>query len=495
MKASTRFSRFIQSYNIRQGSRLGALVSCLLVSLNSWADNRPNIILMVADDHGREAFGAYGNDKIRTPHLDQLAKEGIKFDHAYATSASCSASRSVILSGQHNHANGQYGHNHSYHHFNTFNTVKSLPVRLSEAGYRTAQVGKYHIGPRAVYKFEQYLKVKDQSKDGSRNSVGMATAAKPLINAKSKKPFFLYLATNDPHRDHSTNSTGDNTFGNAPDDKGLGVKRLDYDPKEVIVPHYLPDTPETRRELAEYYQSVSRVDDTMGELVSLLKQADMYDNTVIFYLSDNGTAMPGAKTTLYDPGARLPLVIKPAGANDKHAGTTTQAMVSWPDLTPTILSLAQVNYQAEDFHGKSFTDVLADPQKTHGFDQVYGSHTFHEITMYYPMRSIRTRDYKLIWNIASGLQYPFASDLQVSSTWQSTMARNLTHFGARTVEAYLHRPKFELYDMRPKVEQGVEATNLADDADYQKIKFELIQKLQAFQKSTKDPWVYKWDYE
>ncbi|EWH09794.1 N-sulfoglucosamine sulfohydrolase [Catenovulum agarivorans DS-2] len=419
------------------------LTFILSIPLGSANAKQPNIVLMVADDHGREAFGAYGNNSIRTPHLDQLAKEGILFNHAYGTSASCSASRSVLLTGLQNHANGQYGHEHSYHHFATFDHVKSLPVRLSQAGYRTAQVGKFHIGPRATYKFDQYLKVVGQSADGSRNSVGMAKAAEPLIFAKSDEPFFLYLATNDPHRDHAKNSLGDNTFGNKPDDKGLALERLDYQAEDVEVPDYLPDIPETRRELAEYYQSVSRVDDTMGELVRLLKAAGQYDNTVIIYLSDNGTAMPGAKTTVYEPGIRLPLVVKTAKA---HKAVTeqkinkTQAMVSWVDITPTILELAQVPFKKSDFNGTSFVPVLNEPNKNHGRDVIYASHTFHEITMYYPMRVVRNRDFKLIWNIAHGLQYPFASDLQIASTWQGAIERKLVNFGKRNFKDYLFRP-------------------------------------------------------
>lgn len=132
---------------ITMGRLKAALLMCVAFLLSATAiAKQPNIVLMVADDHGREAFGAYGNKAIRTPHLDQLANEGVLFNHAYGTSASCSASRSVLLTGLQNHANGQYGHEHSYHHFSTFEHIKSLPVRLADAGYRTAQVGKFHIG-------------------------------------------------------------------------------------------------------------------------------------------------------------------------------------------------------------------------------------------------------------------------------------------------------------------------------------------------------------
>jgi N-sulfoglucosamine sulfohydrolase len=117
----------------------------------------PNIILLVADDHGTDALGCYGNSIIKTPHLDKLAADGVLFSNAYCTSASCSASRSSILTGRFSHGIGHYGHAHDYHHFSTFDTVKSLPQYLSEAGYLTARIGKYHLAPESVYSFDEVL--------------------------------------------------------------------------------------------------------------------------------------------------------------------------------------------------------------------------------------------------------------------------------------------------------------------------------------------------
>ena len=111
-----------------------------------------NIVLFVADDHGQDT-GAYGNPVLRTPHLDAFADEGMLFTHAFATTASCSASRSVLLTGLHNHRNGQYGHVHDFHHFMAFDNILSLPVLLEEAGYRTARAGKYHVAPESRFPF------------------------------------------------------------------------------------------------------------------------------------------------------------------------------------------------------------------------------------------------------------------------------------------------------------------------------------------------------
>ncbi|MHC4229746.1 MAG: sulfatase-like hydrolase/transferase, partial [Planctomycetota bacterium] len=167
-----------------------------LISEKAFAreSTRPNVVLIVSDDHGLETLGCYGNPVIKTPNLDALAGEGVRFTNAFCTTASCSASRSVILSGMYNHANGQYGHQHSYHHFISFPNVKSLPVLLTEAGYRTGRIGKYHVAPDEVYKFDIALP------GNSRSPVQMADNCRDFVGADDGKPFFLYFCTSDPHR-------------------------------------------------------------------------------------------------------------------------------------------------------------------------------------------------------------------------------------------------------------------------------------------------------
>jgi len=138
-------------------SRRTSLVLRLLVAV-AWAATftgltgavrgaERNVLLYVVDDQGSTDAGCYGNPVIKTPGLDELAQNGTRFTHAFCTTASCSASRSVILTGLHNHANGQYGHQHGYNHFITFNDVKSLPVLLAQHNYRTTSAGKYHVAP------------------------------------------------------------------------------------------------------------------------------------------------------------------------------------------------------------------------------------------------------------------------------------------------------------------------------------------------------------
>ncbi|MCB0629178.1 MAG: sulfatase [Lewinella sp.] len=503
--------------NIGGGLLLGAFLSLLActesgkepnnnTTESSTGNTRPNIVLIVSDDHGMDDAGCYGNTKIKTPNLDALAAEGIRFSRAYCTTPSCSASRSVILTGLHNHANGQFGHEHVYNHFRTYDYLKSLPVYLEElANYRTARIGKFHVAPESVYSFQTVLQA------SGRNSSAMADSCLTFLQEESDQPFFLYFCTQDPHRHgefKDTLSLSINTFGNPDDPEKMAGEQF-FRPEDVDVPYYLPDNMATRLELAQYYQAVARMDRGFGRLFQHLKSTGAWDNTVVLYISDNGIAFPGAKTNIYEPGVRLPFIVKPAKGR-MEAGVS-DALVNWTDLTPTILDLAGIlpeakaemadvyqknvldrnNYFVPGFQGRSLKNIL-EGNGTVAMQQITLSHTFHEITMYYPMRAIRENDIKLIWNVAHELPFPHAQDLWVSATWQSVLRGNEPTFAHRPTEAYTFRPEFELYNLK---DDPWESHNLATDPDYRGLLAEMKQKLRAFQEETIDPWAIKWEHE
>ncbi len=442
----------------------------------------PNIILFVADDHGRDALGCYGNPIVSTPNLDKLATEGVRFENAYCTSASSAASRSVLLTGQFGHSIGAYGHVHDYHHFSTYEGVKSLPVLLSQGGYYTARIGKYHVAPETVYHFDTTYSA------DPRNTVEMAEVSSVIFD--SDKPFFLYFCTDDPHRSDFTTAADDwrapNRFGNK-DEGYAGVETITFDPKDVLVPDFLPDNEETRQEIAEYYQSIARIDQGFGRLMQYLEESGKADNTIVIYIADNGMAFPGAKTSTYEAGIKLPCIIKTPKMNDEVKGSLNHSMISWVDMTPTLLDMAGVETDNE-FHGRSFKNII-EKEETTNWNTVYASHTFHEITMYYPMRTVREGRYKLIWNAAYRLEYPFASDLFISSTWQSIKRSGEKMFGGRTVDSFLFRPEFELFDVEADPN---EFNNLAGKKEYKEVLDYMTTKLQEWQKETSDPWFILW---
>ncbi|MCH2181799.1 MAG: sulfatase [Mariniblastus sp.] len=481
-----------------------------------------NIILFITDDQGT-TLGCYGDSVAVTPHLDRLARDGTRFSHAFATTASCSASRSVVLSGLHNHKNGQYGHQHHFHKFASYHNVVSLslPRVLARAGYRTARCGKFHVAPEIVYQFDETIP------GNPRNPVKMANNCRDFLTADSDRPFFLYFATSDPHRGGGIDATSElelkpNLFGNKKE-RGAhaGIQEVFYQADEVPVPKFLPDTPETRAELAQYYQSCSRIDTGLGRLVEILQQADLFDRTLILFTSDHGMAFAGGKTTVYDPGLKVPFIVR--DPYQEKRGVVSEALISHVDITPSLLDFAggldrQINGPADwqdpdqfwqqrdesvrenrsggnefrQYQGKSWLPILGDADAEHHAD-VFASHTFHEIQMYYPMRVVRDKKFKLIWNIAHKLDYPFASDLWAASSWQAQLQKGqAANYGQRTVGQYIQRPRFELFDIEKDPD---EAYNLADKPEYAQVLKRYQERMKQMQAELKDPWAIKWKYE
>jgi len=482
-----------------------------------------NIIFFITDDES-PTLGCYGDKTAVSPHADALAADGTMFLNAFATTASCSASRSVVMSGLHNHKNGQYGHAHDFHKFASFHNVVSLsmPRVLANEGYRTGQIGKYHVAPEEIYHFETYLR------GNSRNAVQMANASKDFItNKDDDRPFFLYFATSDPHRGGGVDKTSElefkpDLFGNRPN-KGEyeGIKEVFFDPAKVTVPPFLPDTPTCRAEIAQYYQSCARIDQGLGRLIEILKEADLYDKTMIVFTADHGMAFPGGKTTVFDPGLKVPFIVR--NPYEMNRGVRSNSMISHIDITPSLLDFAggldkksngptkwidpneywkeqgrnlkenrNGRHKFRSYHGKSWLSILGKPDAEH-WETIFASHTFHEIQMYYPMRVVRDKNYKLIWNIAHGLPYPFASDLWAASSWQAQYVQGMdAKYGQKTVGEYIHRPKFELYDI---ANDPNETENLAGKTEHADTLKKYQDLLKAFQKEMDDPWIMKWKYE
>jgi N-sulfoglucosamine sulfohydrolase len=444
----------------------------LLLSASPALAGPKNVLLVIADDLGMQV-GCYGDKTARTPNIDALAATGTRFTHAFASVASCSPSRATILTGMPTHQCGQYGLAHAEHNASSFARVKGLPALLAPAGYKSGSVAKLHVQPKSVYPFDEEL-----PGGGGRNPVAVTEAARKFIAGCGDKPFFLLVGFTDPHRVQK---------GFANENKyPPSVPAAKFDPATVPVPYHLPDQPEVRQEMAEYYQSVARLDHGVGLLMNLLKEMKKDDDTLVIFLSDNGIPFPGAKTTLYDAGVHLPLIVRKPG----QTAMVSSAMASWTDIAPTILDWAGVK-QPEAVKGRSLLPVLNQEQPA-GWDVVFGSHQYHEATMYYPMRMVRTRTHKLLLNYAHRLEYPHASDLWNSPSWQGVLARKDSQMGQRTVEQYLNRPKYELYDVTADPH---ELKNVAADPKQAETLVVLKKQLGDWQKATGDLWLVKDKHE
>jgi N-sulfoglucosamine sulfohydrolase len=445
------------------------LLAVLLAFLPTVADaqTKPkNVVLIIADDLGMQ-LGCYGDPVIKSPNLDALAKKGVRFTKAYASVSSCSPSRASIFTGLYSHQNGMYGLQHPPHSQQCHAWVQGLPTLLRNAGYYTGLIGKFHVGPEASFNFHRLaLNTKE------RNVAFMAQQAKDFLKTAEKKPFFLVMGYQDPHR-------AKEGFGNEP--YATDKNEVKYDPQKVVVPYHLPDCEAVRKDLAEYYQSVSRMDRGVGLLLEVLRELGQLDDTLIIFISDNGIPFPGAKTTLYNAGIHLPLIVVGPGL---PLGKTNNALVSFTDLTPTILDWTKADAPKYKLPGKSILPIVNDDNPK-GWDTVFASHQFHEITMPYPMRAIVTPKYKLIANLDHQKEYPHASDLWGSPSWQHVRKTGEKMMGQRSVASYLNRPKEELYDLTTDAN---ELKNLASDPAHAKTLGDLRQRLRAWQQETSDPW-------
>jgi N-sulfoglucosamine sulfohydrolase len=448
-------------------SRRGFLAGMLLGSAPAIAQQRRNILLLIADDLGN-TLKSYGDPAAITPRIDQLASQGTRFTRAFCTTASCSPSRSVIMTGLQNHANGHYGLAHGNHNFALRRGVRMLPELLKASGYRTGAVGKFHVNPPTGVPHQAAWDL--LSEEGGRDGASLADRTHQFLAAAAGRPFFLQVGFTDPHRDARDFANRDYP----------GVVRRRLDPARVPVPAWLPDSAAVRADLAEYYESVHRLDQNVGLVLDALSAAGQAASTLIVFLSDNGMPFPNAKTTLYEAGTRLPLIIRAPGA---RRGMVNSAMVSWADLMPTLLEWAGATLPGYPLHGRSLLPIL-EQENPSGWDRVFFSHTFHEITMYYPMRALRTRRYKYIRNLAHSLPFPLAQDLSTSVSWRAIRDSG-SALGSRPLSAFLHRPAEELYDLEADPD---EIRNLSSLPEQTQTLAELRALMADWRRSTGDPW-------
>lgn len=327
----------------------------------------PNIILIIGDDIGADDIGCYGNREVKTPNIDRLAKEGLRFTNAYVTTSSCTPSRSSIISGRYPHNTGA-----AELHSLMPAEVPIFPELLKKGGYYTAQAGKWHMSDPVKRGFHTIHINQKQNGNG-----GEEMWVKTLEERPKDKPFFMWLAADDAHR-----PWGENTFSGQ------------NDPDKISPPPYLADTRNTRNDLAKFYDEVTRFDFYIGEVEKELKKQDVLDNTIIIIMGDNGRPFPRAKTRVYDSGMRTPFVIKWNKGIEKK-GAVSKSLVSAVDLAPTILEVAGLN-PSSSFQGKSFTRLLKKPSAKFR-NYIFSEHNWHDFEAM--ERMVRTKDHLYVLNL------------------------------------------------------------------------------------------------
>ena len=426
---------------------------------------RRNFVIIIADDMAWDDCGAFGNRGIRTPNIDRLAREGMRFEHAFVTASSCSPSRSSLITGRYPHSTDA-----EQLHWPLPAEQVTFVERLRVAGYWTAAVGKWHLGEAVKDRFDlvrEASRASYQMQPGSltmmaRDDSGAAEWIPTLRERPRDRPFFLWLAAADPHRDYRE-----------------GIIPQPHRPEDTVVPPYLPDAPAVRRELALYYDEIARLDDFVGKVLAELAHQSVTDNTLVLFLSDNGRPFPRAKTTLYDSGIRTPVIARwPAMI---RAGTVAQGLVSTVDVAPTILELARVPSLAT-IQGRSFVSMLKDPEARIR-DAVYAEKNWHDYED--RARAVRTERFKYIRNDYTDLALTPSAD-----AWRSPTADEIRRLRAdgklkpEQAEIFrIPRPAEELYDTQADPH---ELRNLAGDPKYAETLERLRQKLAQWQKETND---------
>lgn len=440
--------------NRRRFLKAAASTACLTAASApaAWpvTKRRPNIVLVLGDDHTYRDIGCYGNPEVKTPNMDRLAGEGMRFTRAFTATAMCAPSRQQLYTGLFPIRNGAYP-NHSQ----VYPGTKSLPHYLKALDYRVGLAGKRHFGPAASYPFESVGKVELDF-----------DAMREFVSREPSLPFCMVVCSKSPHCPWSE---GDASV---------------YDPEKLTLPGSWVDTPETRQALTRYYAEVTHLDRQVGRCMELVRDAGVEDETLFIYTSEQGSQFPFSKWTCYEAGLHVAFIARWPGQIQPRS--TADAMVQYVDVVPTLVEAA-CGETVSGVDGRSFLPVLRGQTDTHN-DAVYGVHTTRGIkdgSECYPIRSIRTATHRYILNLNS--EAAFQNVLMSKDRegyWKSWEAKAETDpQAAERVERYRRRPAEELYD----VEADPHALhNLADDPKHRELVDSLRKRLEEWMKQQGD---------
>ena len=449
-----------------------AVAAFLLSALPLHAADRPNIVFAIANDWGRPHAGAYGDEGIKTPAFDRLAREGVLFENAYISSPSCTPSRGAIITGQQFWRLGAAGNLWSVWP----SKFAEYPKLLAGDGYF---VGSYRKGWGPGR--HPYSAVNPAGKQ--YQSVDAFFAARA-----TDSPFCFWFGASDPHRPYT---------------RGSGVESGIDLAKVHLFEHY-PDVEEIRSDVADYYWEVERFDREVGELIARLEEMGELDNTIFVMTGDHGMPFPRGKANLYDSGTGVPLAIRWKAR--VPGGRRVTDFVSTTDLAPTFLEAAGLSVPAE-MTGRSLVGLLtsdgsgrAEPARDHvlfGKERHVPGQEAPD-SGGYPMRGIRTDEYLYIRNLRAD-RWPAGTPNHeaafITHAWLAdcdngpTKTYLWTHQDDPAVKTYYDlafgmRPAEELYDL---MKDPGQVHNVANDPAYDTIRKDLGVRLFEGLSATGDP--------
>ncbi|OGV57018.1 MAG: hypothetical protein A2017_17190 [Lentisphaerae bacterium GWF2_44_16] len=405
-----------------------------------------NIVYLHSHDTGRY-ISPYGY-KINTPNLENFAKEGIVFRNCFTASPTCSPSRAALLTGEYAHSCGMYG---LAHRGFTADCSKHIIHTLREYGYKSFLLGIQHIISHQRQNEIGYDEIIDLSSiNDSKSITDMVPLAEEFFTRSHKAPFFISIGCSETHRVFPEHDA-------------------ENDPRWIRPPEILPDTPETRLDMARFNTSAQRYDKGVGEIMDILKKSGLAENTLVIITTDHGVAFPEMKCTLTDHGLGVLMMMR--GPKGFSGGKVINGMISQVDIFPTICEYLDIP-APERLQGVSFLPLLENNKKEVR-EEIFAEINSH--SAYEPMRCVRTTRYKYIRRLLEKHLTPVLSNFG-----EGTSKTLWLDYGWSE-----HRyQQEELYDL---IFDPMERNNIAKKPEMAKVIKGMRKRLERWMRETNDP--------
>ncbi|MHC5055783.1 MAG: sulfatase family protein [Planctomycetota bacterium] len=440
-----------------------AAVSGLLQASSARAAEKPNVLIIMADDCTHTDLPIYGGRNARTPTIDRLASGGLTFDRAYLAEAMCQPCRSELYTGLYPMRNGC-----AWNHSASRPSVTSMPHHLRKLGYRVGLAGKVHVRPAKVYPFDKVPGFDPNCGRQRTRKHDLGPAREFMV--RDGGPFCLVIALVEPHVPW--------TMGDA----------SRYPVNELELPPHIADTPRTRRDFAAYLAEITYMDRQVGDILKVLEASGRAADTLVLFTSEQGAQFPGCKWTNYDAGVHTALVARWPGRIAPSA--RTGALVQYADVLPTLMDIAGAEVAPGTLDGTSFRAVLSGESRTHR-EYVFGVHNNVPEGPPYPIRSITDGTYHYLRNLTPDSKYyekHLMGQGRLNNPYWATWVKSAEtdERTARLVKRYTERPREELFRLS---DDRHEMENLAGDPEHEPARARLSKALDEWLRSQGDPGV------
>ena len=439
---------------------------CVFLIGQAATPEKPNFLLILADDCTYNDLPLYGGENAKTPNLDRFASQGLTFNRAYVSSSMCQPCRAELYSGLYPMGNGC-----AWNHSGCRPEITGMPQALGKLGYRVGLAGKTHIRPAEVFPFE---KVEGFDPNCVRNPTldHDLRPIKQFISGEKDQPFCLVIALTEPHVPW--------VMGDA----------SQYPPKQLKLPPNIADTPRTREDFSKYLAEITYMDAQVGDILDTLKSVGKEDDTLVLFSSEQGSQFPGCKWTTWDTGLHTALIAR--FPQRIEAGKRTNALVQYADILHTLLEIAGAEPKGLD--GRSFDAVLRGKEKKHRAF-VYGMHNNFPEGPPYPTRTISDGTHRLILNLTPGELFiekhlmGLKGNAVLNNPYWATWVRDSWAKPEiyKLVKRYQSRPPVSFYHT---LEDPYEMNDLAGGPKYQTRMKEMRQELEAWMEREGDPGVW-----